>query len=89
MKKTSHKKSYVWLHRAGGRGVIGFKLEELNAKIDEWNAHTCPLLDFWEWLSLESDVDEVITGFDLLWNQGNPLMSYVHIIKRKVVQIDG
>lgn len=76
--KSSHKKSYVWLRR-GGRGVIGFKLEELNSKIDEYNRHPCPLMDFWEWLSFE--YDDVLTGFDILWNQGNPLMSRVHIIK--------
>ena len=84
--KSSHKKSYVGLRR-GGRGVIGFKLEELNVKIDEYNRHPCPLMDFWEWLSFE--YDDVLTGFDILWNQGNPLMSYVHIIKGKGVQLDG
>ena len=77
--KSSHRKSYVWLVRAGGRGVIGFKLEELNRLIDEWNNHPCPLMDFWEWLSLEQN--DCIRGFDMIWNQGNPLMSYVHIIK--------
>lgn len=84
--KSNHRKSYVWLRR-GGRGVIGFKLEELNAKIDEYNRHPCPLMDFWEWLSFE--YDDVLTGFDILWNQGNPLMLYVHIIKGKGVQLNG
>lgn len=81
--KSSHRKSYVWLCRAGGRGVIGFKLEELNRLIDEWNNHPCPLLDFWEWLSLTEN--DCIKGFDVIWNQGNPLMSYVHIIKKRNV----
>lgn len=80
--KSCHKKEYVWLQR-GSRGVIGFKVEELNRKIDEWNNHLCPLLDFWEWLSFE--YDDVLTGFDYLWNQGNPQMGYVHIIKKKVI----
>lgn len=80
--KSCHKKEYVWLQR-GSRGVIGFKVEELNRKIDEWNNHPCPLLDFWEWLSFE--YDDVLTGFDYLWNQGNPQMGYVHIIKKKVI----
>lgn len=83
--KRSHKTSYVWIRR-GSRGVIGFKLEELNEKIDEWNRHPCPLMGFWEWLSFE--YDDVLTGYDLLWNQGNPLMSYVHIIKLKEVKVD-
>lgn len=82
--KSSHRKSYVWLCRAGGRGVIGFKLEELNRLIDEWNNHPCPLLDFWEWLSLSEN--DCLKGFDVIWNQGNPLMSYVHIIRKKVIQ---
>ena len=81
--KSSHRKSYVWLCRIGGRGVIGFKLEELNRLIDEWNNHPCPLLDFWEWLSLTEN--DCIKGFDVIWNQGNPLMSYVHIIRKKVI----
>lgn len=80
--KSSHKKKYVWLQR-GSRGVIGFKVEELNDKIDEWNNYPCPIVDFWEWLSFV--YDDVLTGFDYLWNQGNPQMGYVHIIKKKVI----
>ena len=80
--KSNHCKSYVWLLR-GGRGVIGFDLEELNSKIDEYNRHPYPWMDFWDWLSFE--YDDVITGFDALWNHGNPLMSDVHTIRKQEV----
>ena len=78
MRKYKHE--YVWLMRGGRGGVLGIRSEELNKYIDQYNRHTCLLMDFWEWLSLELDV--VVTGFDCIWNQGNPQMSKVHIIKK-------
>ena len=77
MRKYKHE--YVWLMR-GGRGVLDIRSEELNNYIDQFNRHPCPLMDFWEWLSFE--LDDVVTGFDCIWNQGNPQMSKVHIIKK-------
>lgn len=73
----SHRTSYVWL-RQGSSGVIGFTLEDLNESIDRYNKSN-RWMDFWDFLSLDSGY--TVTGFSALWNDGNPLMSQVHIIK--------
>lgn len=72
-----HRRSYVWLNQ-GGHGVIGFPLDELNNRIDFYNK-TSRMMDFWDWLTF--DTGYVVTGFSVLWNDNNPLMSQVHSIK--------
>lgn len=73
---SSHRTSYVWLR--GFMCVVGFRLDELNNYIDRYNK-SGRWLDFWKWLELEEGYD--VHGFDYIWNEGNPLMSQVHLIK--------
>lgn len=71
--------SKVWLKVPGG--VEGWNLEDLNARIDEWNSLAFKFIrtisTFFEWLSYEEG--RTIYGFSALWN--STLDSDVHHIK--------
>ena len=68
--------SYVWLRTTGG--VIGWKLEDINTRIDEFNSIPwASEVDFWQWLSFEDGKD--YKGFSGLWYSTELLK--VHKIK--------
>ena len=76
-----HRKHYVWLVSNGC--VLGYNLDHLNEKIDQFNAseYLREKCDFWEWLSWEEG--EEVYGYSPFWNDGNPAMSRVHTIGGK------
>ena len=76
-----HRKQYVWLISNGC--VLGYNLDHLNDKIDQFNASKFlrEKCDFWEWLSWEEG--EEVYGYSPFWNDGNPAMSRVHKIGGK------
>ena len=73
---SCHRTSYVWLRCF--HCVLGVSLEELNDHIDYYN-NSGRWLTFWEYLTFE--FEQTVYGFDCIWNEDNPLMSQVHIIK--------
>ena len=73
---SSHRTSYVWLRSY--YKVIGINLDELNNHIDYYNHVSGRWLTFWEYLTFE--IEDIVYGFDVLWNDGNPLMSRVKTI---------
>lgn len=70
---------YVWVASFGT--VTGFELDRINWYIDNYNRQGLFRygVSFWEYLS--DLMDEHYYGFSALWNDGNPLMSKLHIIK--------
>ena len=74
--------SRVWLRVPGG--VEGWNAEDINARIDDYNAFHFPWAssaDFWHWLSYEEGKD--YTGFSGLWYSTELLK--VHKIKEAIV----
>lgn len=67
----------VYLRTTGG--VIGYNLEYLNAKIDEYNRtpYLVNMNCFWDWLSWCEGED--LHGIDGLWNKST---GRIHTIKR-------
>lgn len=76
--RYAHK--YIWLLSRGY--VVGIKPEEMKDYILRWNKLRLYDYDnttFWDWLSEEINKD--VYGFSILWNEGNPHMSKLPIIK--------
>ena len=67
----------IWISTFGG--VIGFDLEEINQRIDEYNSDSWLRnnVDFWDWLS--DHYETYLMGFSYLWK--SKLMSKVHRIR--------
>ena len=80
-----YRHQFIWLTTCNG--VIGWKLDEINAKIDEFNkSKLYQYSDFFSWLSYETGVH--YSGFSY-WNDlkpVNPLFTKLHIIKKMEVK---
>ncbi len=69
---------YIWLCSRGH--VVGIKPEEMKDYILRWNKLRLKDYEgFWYWLSEQLNDD--VHGFSILWNEGNPHMSKLPIIK--------
>lgn len=73
-----YRDSKVWLRT--GSGVVGWDVDELNKRIDEFNSFSwASEADFFQWLSWVEDDGNDYQGFSLLWKSA--LMSKVHTIE--------
>lgn len=70
--------SKVWLRTSSG--VIGWSVEDLNKRIDEFNAFSwAHETDFFQWLSWVEDDGNDYQGFSVIWS--SKLLLHVHPIK--------
>ena len=71
--------SKVWLRVTGG--VVGWEIEDLNSKIDEFNSYPwAPEVDFFDWLLWKEDDGNDYQGFSGLWY--SKLLTQVHHIRK-------
>lgn len=78
-KYVKYKDSKVWLRTSSG--VVGWDLQDLNARIDEFNLFPwASEADFFDWLSWVEDDDNDYQGFSVLWY--SILMKDVHRIRK-------
>lgn len=73
--------SKIWLVSSGC--VVGFDLEYINNRIGEYNRFYYKFSDFFSWLSYEEN--QYFSGFDVLWNDRNPLFSKLIKIRKQEV----
>ena len=76
-----YKDTKVWLCNGSGY-VIGWDLEDINRKIDEFNSFPwAPEADFFQWLSWEVNDGNDYQGFAVYWS--SKLMKDVHPIRKE------
>lgn len=78
-----YRHSKIWISTCGG--VIGFDPDELNHYISEYNRLMYRFSDFWEYLSYE--LNQYLSGFSTIWNNGNPLMSQLKTIRKSELEV--
>ena len=74
-----YRHQYIWLRSTGC--VIGIEPEEMISCIEFWNREPMRKygISFWSWLS--EYIGQSVSGFCILWNEDNPHMSKLPIIK--------
>ena len=78
--EQSHRNSYVWFNM-DSFGVCGVPPEEVKQLIIRWNRSNFWRygVDWWQWFS--AMIGEDVHCFSVLWNEGNPSMVDLPIIK--------
>lgn len=76
----------VWC--VGHACVVGIERDELIFYINKWNKHVrfFGVGDFWDYLSYE--IEQVVTGFDTLWNLRKKVNTASIPIIKEVVKRD-
>ena len=78
--------NFVWC--CGHACVVGIERDELIFYINKWNKHVrfFGVGDFWDYLSYE--IEQVVTGFDTLWNLSKKVNTASIPIIKEVVKRD-
>lgn len=77
--KQLYKNTKVWLKCFGY--VVGFDVDELNKYIRQYNRDIFPYGNFFDWLTYELNDRNSYCGFAPIWNDKNPLMNKLVMIK--------